>query len=109
MRIKRILFRLLGFELLTQKLIQLLTSGLHSFRVGLKKQLLAWCIKAAFLFLLAGLIHCALLFGLGALALYLNAVLGSSHQGFLLVAGGCVALLLLLLLLSRLRWPGKSQ
>lgn len=108
MRIKKILFRLLGFELLAKALIRLLVSGLHSFRAALRKKLIAWALQGAILLLLVGLLHCAVLFGLGALALYLNTLLDSGYQGFLLVSGGCVALLLLLLLLSRVRGPGQD-
>ena len=106
MRIRKILFRLLGFELLAQELTRLLVRGLHSFRAAIRKKLLAWAIQGAILLFLAGLLHFALLFGLGALALYLNTVLESNYQGFLFVSVGCVALLLLLLLLRRVRWPG---
>ena len=108
MRIKKVLFRLLGFELLAKALIRLLVSGLQSFRAELRKKLVAWAIKGAILLCLVGLLHCAVLFGLGALALYLNTLLDSNYQGFLLVSGGCVALLLLLLLLSRVRWPSQD-
>jgi uncharacterized RDD family membrane protein YckC len=105
MRIKwtKILFRLLGFELLARELIKLFAKGLHSFKEDIRKRLVAWAIKAAILLLLLGIAQVALLFGLSALALYLNTLLGSSYQGFLLVSGGCMASLLLLWLLSRVR------
>ncbi len=104
----KILFRLLGFRLLAKELIKLLLSlGSHSFKGEIKKRLVPSTIKMVILMLLLGIGHGALLFGLGALALYLNVLLGSSYQGFLLVSGGCIALLLLLWLLSRVRWPGN--
>ena len=112
MRIRKILFQLLGFELLAKELTRLLVRGVNSFRAAIRKKLLAWAIKGAILLFLVGLVHCALLFGLGALALYLNTLLGSDFQGFLWVSVGCVALLLLvllLLLLSRVRWPGQDR
>jgi hypothetical protein len=109
MRIKwtRILFRLLGIELLAKELIKLLAKGLHSLKEDIRKRLVAWAIKVAILLLLLGLAYSALLFGLGALGLYFNALLGSNYQGFLLVSVGCLALLLLLWLLSYVRWPRK--
>lgn len=109
MRIKwiKILFRLLGFELLAKELIKLFALGLHSFKEELRKILVTWAIKLAILLLLLGLAYGALFFGLGALALYLNALLGSSYHGLLLVSGGCVTVLLLCWLLSRVRWPGR--
>ena len=106
MHIKKILFRLLGVELLAQGLLKLLFRRAHNFRAEFRKQLRLWALKVAILLLIIGLVQLTLLFGLGALALYLNVLLGSSYQGFLWVAGGCVVSLLLLLLLSRARWPG---
>jgi hypothetical protein len=92
-RWKKILSQLLWFELLAVEPIKLLVKGLHSFRTGVRKKLIAWAVKAAILLALA---HCALLFFLGALALYLNDLLGSNYQGFFIVSGGCVIVLLLL-------------
>lgn len=77
--------------------------GLYSFRADLRKRLVAWAVKAAIFLLLLGFAQGALFFGLGALALYLNALLDSSYQGFLLVSGVCVALLFLFWLLNRVR------
>jgi hypothetical protein len=102
---KKIFFRLLGFELLAVELIELLARGLRGFKAEMRRRLITWAIKVAIVLLLLGLAHCALLFGLGAMALYLNDLLGSSYQGFLIVSGGCVALLLLLWLLRHVvRW-----
>ena len=97
------LFRLLGFELLAPELIKLFARGLYGFKAEMRKILIAWAVKIAILLLLLGLCQCVLLFGLGALALYLNALLGSSYQGFCIVSGGCIALLLLCWLLNRVR------
>jgi hypothetical protein len=107
MRLKwtKIFFRLLGFELLAKEFVKLLALSLHSFKAEIRKRLTAWAIKVVILLLLLALAQGTLLFGLGALALYLNALLGSSSQGFLAVSGGCAVLLLLLWLLSRVRWP----
>ncbi len=102
MRIKRLLLRLLGFELVTQELIRLVVKSVYSLRADLKKKLAALAIRATILLLVIGLLHGALLLGLGALALYLSALLGSSYQGFLIGGGGCVGLSMILLLLSRL-------
>ncbi|MEM9416932.1 MAG: hypothetical protein AAF963_01100 [Bacteroidota bacterium] len=105
MRLQKILFRLLGAELLTQGLLKLLFKRAYNFKEEFRKQLRAWALKVAILLLIIGLLQIALLFGLGALALYLNVLLGSSYQGFLWVSGGCVAFLLLLLLV---RWLGQD-
>ncbi|MEL6358354.1 MAG: hypothetical protein AAFQ01_00260 [Bacteroidota bacterium] len=102
MRIKRLLLRLLGFELLAQELIRVVLRSVYSLKTDFKKKLAALAVRATILLMVIGLLHCALLFGLGALALYLSALLGSSYQGFLIVAGGCVGLSIVLLLLSRL-------
>jgi hypothetical protein len=102
----KLFFRLLGFELLTKEFVKLLALGLYSFTAEIKKRLIVWAIKVVILLvLLALLVQGTLLFGLGALALYFNALLGSNFQGFLVVSGGCAVLLLLLWLLSRVRWP----
>jgi len=100
---KKILLQLLWFELLAVEPIKLLAKGLYGFKAEMKKRLVAWAIKVAIALLLLALAHCALLFSLGALALYLNTLLGSSYQGFLMVSGGCVALLLLLWMAIRMR------
>ena len=102
MRIKRLLLRLLGFELVTQELMRLVIKSVYSLRADLKKKLAALAIRATILLLVIGLLHSALLLGLGALALYLSTLLGSSYQGFLIVGGSCVGLSMILLLLSRL-------
>lgn len=102
MRIKRLLLRLLGFELLAQELIRLTIRGVYSLKADFKKKLAALAIRATILLFVIGLLQFALLFGLGALALYLSTLLGSTYQGLLAVAGGCVGLALILLLLGRL-------
>lgn len=102
MRIKRILLRLLGIELFTQELIRFVIRGLHSFRSDFKKKLAALAMKATILLIIIGLLQCALFLGLAGLALYLGTLLGSSYQGLLIVAGGCVGLSLVLSLLGRL-------
>lgn len=100
---KKILFQLLWFELFAVEPIKLLAKGLHSLKADMRRRLVAWAIKIAIVLLLLALAHCALLFGLGALALYLNTLLDSSYQGFLMVSGGCVASLLLCWMLIRVR------
>jgi hypothetical protein len=107
MRIKwtKVFFRLIGFELLAREFVKLLALGLYSFKAEIKKRLIAWAIKVVILLVLLALAQGTLLFGLGALALYFNVLLGSNFQGFLVVSGGCAVLLLLFWLLSRVRWP----
>ena len=56
-----------------------------------------------------GLLTLASLFGALALALYLNEVLASAYQGFLLVAMACVGLSLLLMLLSYIARHRQKQ
>ena len=102
MRIRRLIIRLLGLELLTQELVRLLIRGVYNFKADLKKKLAALAMRAVILLLVVGLLHLALLFGLGALALYLSTLLGSSYKGLLAVAGGCMGVSIVLLLLSRL-------
>ena len=84
------------------ELMKLLVRGVNGFKAEVRKRLIVWAIKLAVLLLLLGLAHCALLFGLGALALYLNNLFGNSYQGFLIVSGGCMAFLLLFFLLYRI-------
>lgn len=106
----KILFRLLGFELLVGELIGLLTRGLCSFRDEMRRKLTAWAIKVAFVLLLFVLAHCALLFGLVAAALYFNNLLASTYQGFLIISSGCVTLLFLLWwLMHVVHWIGKKK
>ncbi|MHA7877389.1 MAG: hypothetical protein ACX93T_00485 [Bacteroidota bacterium] len=99
----KLFFGLLGLELLGPELIKQFAKGMYSLKTDLRKWLLAWAIKVALLLLLFSLAQGAFLFGLGALALYINTLLSSSYQGFLIVSGGCMALLLLFWLLRRLR------
>lgn len=102
MRIKRLLLRLLGFELLTQELVKLMVRGVYSFRADIKKKMAALVIRGTILLVVIALLQCALLLGLGGLALYVGTLLGNSYQGLWVVAGGCVGLSLVLLLLGRL-------
>ena len=104
---KKLLFRLLGLELLGKELLKLLAQGLHSFKTRLRRKLLALAFK-----LLAGLLGLALVlmaifFSFTALALYLNSVLSSFYLGFLVVAGGCAGIVLLAFLYQVVRryWP----
>jgi hypothetical protein len=101
---KKILSQLLWFELLAVEPIKLLVKGLRGLKTGMIRRLVTWAAKVAMLLAVA---HCALLFFLGALALYLNDLLGSSYQGFLIVSGGCLILFLLFWQLCRIRWPNN--
>jgi hypothetical protein len=101
---KKILSQLLWFELLAVEPIKLLVKGLHSLKTGVMRKLAIWAAKVAILLALA---HCALLFFLGALALYLNDLLGSNYQGLLIVSGGGLVLFLLFWQLCRIRWPNN--
>ena len=92
--LKKLLWGLLGFELLAKEAPRLLIRGVYGLRKKFRRRLTTWIIRLLLLFFFVGLIYSALLLGLVALALYLNTWLMSSYQGFLLVAGGCVALLL---------------
>src|SRR3569623_319369 len=101
---KNVFLRILWFELLSLGFTKLLFRGLYKrSKIRMNKKLTTWVIKVAVVFLLLLLLHCVLLLGLGALALYLNTLLDSSYQGFLVVSGGGAALLLLFWLLSRVR------
>ncbi|XWN35298.1 MAG: hypothetical protein ROO73_00670 [Roseivirga sp.] len=101
--LRRLLFQLLGLDLLAQELTKLLMKQLDNLKAEIKQKLFTWILR---LLLLMGLAHAVLLFILSALALYLNVLLESNYQGFLWVAGGCAASLLLLLL-RHARWLPK--
>ena len=104
MKLKRILFRFLVLEILAKNFNKLLIRRLQDFQVIIRQWLVELGMKVLILFIFIGLAQFSLLFGLGALALYLNEVFGSSYQGFLAVSGGCVGILLLLLLLRSMRY-----
>ena len=99
-RWKGLLLRLILLELLAIEPIRFFAKSLYSIKKEAKRQLMSFVIKtlACLLF-----VHFTLLFGFGALAFYLNDLLDSSYQGFLLVAGGCMLSLPLAWMLSRLR------
>lgn len=101
--LKKLLWGLLGFELLAKESTKLLAKSVYSLRRQFRRRLTVWIIRLVLLLLLVGLIHSAVLLGFVALALYLNTWLESSYQGFLLVAGGCMSLLLLCGLFIRVR------
>ena len=103
-RIKKVLFRLVGFELLRKEVAKLLYRGIHSIKEEVNKKLMGFVIKAMLLLLLMGLFGLAFVFSMLALALYFNEVLCSGYKGFLIVSGGCIGLLILLLGLSKVRW-----
>ena len=106
-KFKRLLFRLLGGELLLAGLAELLSRVFTHFKEEIKKMLAALAAKAALFLLIWTLLRFALFFAFVALALYFNALLESTYLGFLLVAGGCVLTSFLLLLLSRVHWGRK--
>ena len=89
--------------------MRLLVRSLIGCKAKIHQSFIVWTVRLVLLLLLLGLAQCALFFGLGALALYLNTLLGSSYQGWLVVAGGCAALVLLLLLLCRVYWLGNFR
>ena len=107
-KFKRILFRLLGGELLLKGLAELLSRVLTHFREEIKKTLAIWATKAAFFLLLWTLARCAVLFALVALALYFNTLMSSTYLGFLVVSAGCIAFIFFALLLSQIRWGSKK-
>ena len=93
--LRRLLFQVLGLDLIAQELTKLVMKKLDRVKIEVQQKIFSW-IFLVFVFM--GLIQAVFLFSLGALALYLNTLWGSSYQGFLWVAGGCTALLLMLLL-----------
>lgn len=100
---RNFLSRMLWFELLPMGIVRLFLGGLYRLNTGKKRRMMVWVAKMAVVCLPLMLFHCALLFGLGSFALYLNDLLGSSYQGFLVVSGGCLVLFLLLRLSNRIR------
>lgn len=103
-KLKKVLFRLVGFELLRKEVVKLLHRGIYSIKEEVNKKLMGFVIKGVLLLLLMGLFSLAFVFGMLALALYFNEVLYSSYKGFLIVSAGCIGLLILLLGLSKVRW-----
>jgi len=100
---KKILFWLLKGELFALEIFRLLIRELPSLKKAFRKQLTTWSLKLISVIFLVLLAYTVLLFGLVGLALYFNVWLGSSYQGFLLVAGGSFVFLLLVWLLCRVR------
>jgi hypothetical protein len=95
---KKLLFRVLGLNSLYEEAGEFMFHLKEELRVTL----VAWMLKGSLWFFLFVLFNLALIFGLVALALYLNERLYSSYQGFLIVAGGCLGLMLLLLGIMKL-------
>ncbi len=102
--LKKIFFPLFGLELLRKEVYKLFVQGAQYAKESVRKELFVLLRKALVVLLVLGLFFVTLLLLLAALALYLNEVLGSGYQGFLVVAGGCVGVVLLLLAYLAVRW-----
>ncbi len=92
----KLLLRLLGFELLSKEV--------SNWVMRLQAKLRQWMLKMSVWFGIFLLLKLAFIFGLVALALYLNELYYSNYIGFVLVAGGCLGLMLLLLIIMKLVW-----
>lgn len=98
-RFRKILLGILGVDLLAKEFVKSMNRCKRYFR----QRMWAWAMRLCILLLLLGLAQGALLFGLVALALYLNGWLESQYLGFLAVSLGCLSLLLFIGLLNRFR------
>lgn len=98
------LCKFLGFELLGHELTKLVHKGVQNFKYELRKKLIGLAIKAFGWFLILVLVHITLFSAFIALASYLNEVLESSYQGFLITSGGGAIIILLFVLVKALRW-----
>jgi len=108
-KLRKLLLRLIGFELLLKEMTRLLHRGMDSIKEEVNQKLRALLLQGLLLLLLIGLLGLAFVFGMLALALYLNEVFYSAYQGFLVVAGGCLGLAIPLLILIKVRWPKNSS
>jgi len=109
-RFKKLLFQLLGFELVVKEIFEFFKRGINGLNAKIRKKLMALAIKAIIVMLFIMLFNIALCFALIALALYFNEMLGSSYQGFFVVSAGCLVLLLLLfIILKNIYWRGRKD
>ena len=105
---RKLLFRLIGFELLSQEAIKLIYKSMHNVREEGNKKLMKLMLQGMLLIGMLLLFNLALGFSLFALALYLNEVFYSTYKGLLLVAGICIVLLLMLLVVLKMHSNKKK-
>lgn len=106
LKIKDILFRLLGLELLLKGAVGFFLKQVYSISPNVQTIARGIFLRGALLLFIVNLCSMVLLFVLLALAAYLNETLASSYQGFLIIAAGSTLVLLLSLwpILKRMHW-----
>jgi membrane-bound ClpP family serine protease len=102
---RKLLFRLVGLDFLSQEAGKFISR----LKEELRANLIHWMLKGSLWLFLFLLFNLAFIFGLVALGLYLNEVLYSNYQGFLIVAGICLGLMLLLLGIIKLFGSKKKD
>jgi hypothetical protein len=102
---KKLLFRLVGLNLLSQEA----SKWLNQFKEYLKVRTKYLLLRVSLGILIFSLFKVAFIFTLIALSLYLNERFYSTYQGFLLVAGGCVGCIMLLLLITKVAFTSKKD
>lgn len=105
----KFLFKAVGVELLLQQPVRLFQQEINNIKEEIQKKMAQIVLKVILWLLLAVLLMMSCVFGLIALACYLNEILYSNYKGFLLVAGGCGLLDLLVFLVVGLRGTSKKN
>ena len=104
----RLLFKMIGSELLFKQLVRLFHKEMDTFKEEFNKKISKIIIKGLLWLVIGTLLTIGCLFGLLALALYLNEVFYSGYKGFLMVGGGCILLVLLVVMIVTMRGSGNN-
>ncbi len=105
----KFLFKAVGVDLLLRHSVRLFHQETNNIKEEIQKKIAKIVLKVILWLSLATLLMIGFVFGLLALAFYLNEILYSSYKGFLLVAGGCIVLDLLVLLVVSLSGTSNKE
>jgi 4-hydroxybenzoate polyprenyltransferase len=94
---------MVGTELLFKEIIKLFHREVDVVKEEVSKKMGKFLIKGLLGLLLVTLLMIGCVFGLLALALYLNEIFYSPYKGFLVVGGGCILLVILTIIVFSMR------
>ena len=104
LKVTRLLFKLLSSNFVMGELINFFKKKWEHWKLVTQEKVAELIAKIIITLLLVSLLSVAFLFMNLALALYLNSILDSFYQGFLVVAGIYLLLFLIVLILKNTRW-----
>ncbi|OJW71790.1 MAG: hypothetical protein BGO68_03265 [Candidatus Amoebophilus sp. 36-38] len=105
----KLLFKIIGTELLFKEAIRFFHKEVDTVKEEFSKKISKFIIKGLLWLVIGTLVIIGCLFGLLALALYLNEVFFSGYKGFLMVGGGCILVVLLVVMIVTMRGSRSSN